>query len=488
MAISKILYMKDSGPSFHGKSLKNAIDYITDGEKTQGGRLVQGMNCLPDTAFKQMKETKKKFGKLDKRQGYHLILSFKEGEVDADTAMEITEKFVKSYLGENYEAVYAVHDNTDLIHSHIVFNSVSFQTGRKYRYEKGDWAKDIQPLMNKLCREYGLSELEFEDGKVQDFYELQEWKVKSDGRSVWSDMIKRDIDAGILQASSFESFLDLLAGKGYEIKNAPSGSSGKYLAIRPPGMNRYRRCKSLGERYSEEAIRERIGKETLSGYQSQKEKEEPRIVYCKVKRYRKTRLSGLQKRYFAKLYRTGQLKKKPYSQVWKYREDIKKMHLLQKQYLFLAHHDINSLAELTVTAQELDNEKRLISKEKSRIYRARSKYESLFAVTDQMKELLECENSFRQGDSFFQQEHEQWMGLSEQLKAEGYSYDEVEELRQYYHQKYAQVSRKEKAVYKELKAAESILKEYAVEGDVRELEKEKEKKVEKRKVEKRLER
>lgn len=111
MAISKILYMKDCGGHFHGKHLKQALDYVMNPEKTQNGRLIGGMNCQPETAFKQMMDTKKEFGKVDKRQGYHLILSFKEGEVSPDTAYEITQKFVKEYLGSLYEAVYCIHDN-----------------------------------------------------------------------------------------------------------------------------------------------------------------------------------------------------------------------------------------------------------------------------------------------------------------------------------------------------------------------------------------
>ena len=75
-----------------------------------------------DMAFEQMMDTKKQFGKTDKRQGYHIILSFKEDEVDPDRAFEITQKFVAEYLGDAYEAVFVVHDNTDHVHSHIVFN------------------------------------------------------------------------------------------------------------------------------------------------------------------------------------------------------------------------------------------------------------------------------------------------------------------------------------------------------------------------------
>ena len=67
MATSKILYMKDCGTSFHGKHLKTALEYITAAEKTQDKRLVAGVNCQPELAFEQMRETKRRFGKTDKR-------------------------------------------------------------------------------------------------------------------------------------------------------------------------------------------------------------------------------------------------------------------------------------------------------------------------------------------------------------------------------------------------------------------------------------
>ena len=144
--------MKDCGGHFHGKHLKRSLDYVMNPEKTQDGRLVGAINCQVDSAFEQMKATKRKFGKVDKRQGYHIILSFKEDEVNPDTAFEITRRFVEEYLGKSYEAVYVVHDNTAHVHSHIVFNSVSFVDGKKYRYEKGDWAKYIQPIRISCVR------------------------------------------------------------------------------------------------------------------------------------------------------------------------------------------------------------------------------------------------------------------------------------------------------------------------------------------------
>ena len=251
--------MKDCGGHFHGKHLKRSLDYVMNPEKTQNGRLVGAINCQVDAAFEQMKETKRKFGKVDKRQGYHLILSFKENEVDPDTAFQITQRFVEEYLGESYEAVYVVHDNTDHVHSHIVFNSVSYVDGKKYRYEKGDWAKHIQPITNRLCEEYGLSIIDVDDGSRERQHEnYKDWSENRGDHSVWNDMIRRDLDACILQAKDYEEFISLLSEKGYTIKQ------GKYLAVKPPGMTRFRRCRTLGERYTEEAIRERIPVEDLS--------------------------------------------------------------------------------------------------------------------------------------------------------------------------------------------------------------------------------
>lgn len=452
MAISKILYMKDCGNHFHGKHLKQSLDYVMNPEKTQNGRLVGGMNCQLDAAFKQMMDTKKDFGKVDKRQGYHLIISFKEGEVSPDTAYEITGRFVKEYLGQQYEAVYCVHDNTDHVHSHIIFNSVSFVDGRKYRYEKGDWERDIQPITNRLCEEYGLSTIDIGGDKEEERDHYKEHNDYRDGRFVWSKMIARDLDACILQAGSFEEFVELLSEKGYEVKQ------GKHLAVKPPGMGRYRRCHTLGEDYTEERIRQRIDEEDLSFYQSNKVFQ-PEIVKCYVRRYKRAKLTGLQKRYYAKLYRVGKLKKRPYSQVWKYKDDIKKMEKLQQQYLFLVRHDVHSVEELALTVANLTDKRKEASSDKSRVYRARQRCKSLFDIAGQL-DMLECaEKCFQNGDNFFIEEHRQWMELTKKLSEEGYSYEEIKKLRAYYKEQIAYVSNREWASAKELNLAKAIWKD-----------------------------
>lgn len=463
MAISKILHMKDTGSGFHGKHLKSSLEYVMNPEKTQNSRLIGSINCQVDTAFEQMKETKRKFNKIDKRQGYHLVISFQEGEVDPDTAFEFAGKFVKEYLGKDYEAVYVVHDNTEHVHAHIIFNSVSFVDGKKFRYEKGDWARYIQPITNRLSKEYGLSVLDIEeeqrDGRRRQSNHYKEWNEIRDGKFVWSDMIKRDVDACILQAGDFNQFLELLTDKGYEIKQ------GKHLAVKPPGMNKFRRCHSLGTGYSEEEIIQRISVEDLEYYRQKQEAPATGIVYCKVRRYKRAKLSGLQKRYYAKLYRIGHLKKRPYSQVWKYKDDIRKMQKLQKQYLFLARHNVHSAEELVAVLDSIQTNKKETHKEKSRIYRDKQRFHELFAITDKMKSVSEAEQAYQQGDDFFTDEHEQWESYEKQISSLGYSYDEVMMLKARFRDQIEEVTEKEKAVAQELRIGQTIWNDIYEEPD-----------------------
>lgn len=131
---------------------------------------------------------------------------------------------------------YAVHDNTEHTHGHIIYNSVNYLTGKKFRYEKGDWARVIQPITNRLCEEYGLSTIDIEMEGLDKQKRYQDWNEFRDGKFIWRDMIRRDVDACIMQSDTFEEFLDMLKEKGYEIKQ------NKYLAIKPQGMSHFCRC------------------------------------------------------------------------------------------------------------------------------------------------------------------------------------------------------------------------------------------------------
>ncbi len=458
MAISKILYIGDCGSGYSGKHLKQALDYITAEHKTGEGKWTASLNCQEDNVYEQMRQTKIQFGKTDQRQGYHMIISFVEGEVDAETAFEVIGRFAKEYLGQDYEALYAVHDNTEHVHGHIIFNSVSFRTGKKYRYEKGDWAKKIQPITNRLCEEYGLSTIEISEDRTKPSEHYKEWNDFRDGKFVWADMIKRDIDACIMQAATYESFLRMLSEMGYEIKNAYR-SEGKHLAIKPMGLTRFKRCKSLGDNYTEERIRERIETENISSYRKLAKEKETKIVRCRVKRYKKAKMSGIQKKYFARLYRVGLLKKRPYSQVWKYRDDIRKMQKLQEEYLFLVRHEVQTVAGVAAVEANMTDKKKDTSREKSRMFKERARMKPLFDMALELRELQELENCYQRGEELFAKEHERYEELSMKLKREGYTVGQVENFRQHYKNEIARIRDREKAVAKEERIAGRILKD-----------------------------
>ena len=446
LAITKILYIGDCGKGNHGKHLKQSIEYVCKEAKTGGGRWVSAVNCQPGYAYQQMIGTKELFHKTDKRQGYHLIISFEEGEVTADQAFDIVGEFVRQYLGKEYEAVYVIHDNTAHIHGHIIFNSISFVTGKKYRYEKGDWAKYIQPITNALCSKYGLSTITIEDDQALAHDSYPEWREHKDGRFVWSDMICRDLDASIAQASSFEEFLRILTDKGYEVKQ------GKHLAVKPPGMERFRRCRYFGEDYSEERIKERVVSEDVKFYN--KRNNMAKIVRVNVPyRIRRAKLSGVQRRYFAKLYRLGKLKKRPYSQAWKYRDDIKKMHQLHDEYMLLSKYEIHAEAELEDICERLDSERKAVARERKALSKEKASYRGLFHKIDRLEMLSFAESAYADGDKFFEDEHREYERIAGEIRDAGHTVDELKAIMEEFREKSARISEDYKSVGRDYKIA-----------------------------------
>lgn len=287
MAITKLMCIgqvteENQNPSKH---LYNALRYIANPEKTQGGTLVGGQNCLPDwkTAYKQMLYTKEKWGKTDDRQGYHFVISFSPHEdVSPGLAFTVTQEFVRRFLGDNYECLYSVHDDKEHIHGHLVFNSVSRTTGLKYHYANGDWKRKIQPIVNDICREHGLSTLflnfegfKDEDGVVYDALftrgrnlSRKEWEErkrgKSAGKYAWANFAAADIDAVLPSCKSWEDVTAALRKIGWIVNDKRrDGSFLEHYSIKPP----FEECRSLrpdkkcGYGYSRKGILERIEKQ-----------------------------------------------------------------------------------------------------------------------------------------------------------------------------------------------------------------------------------
>ena len=430
--------------------LANAISYITDGEKTQDGALVGSHNCNADTALQEMLATKRKYGKMDKRQGYHFIISFKKQEVRPETAMEITQKFVERFLGDDFQCLYATHDNTEHVHSHILFNSVSWRTGKKYRYEKGDWAREIQPIVNELCKEYGLSIQDIEIGTEK---EPKKWDKTKQGIFKWNHQIRLDVEDSISFATSYENFLKVMELKGYEIKQ----ESGETF-LKPIGEKRFIRLTDISSYYTIEAIENQIEK-GIRHEISRSENRTPRIIRCR-KNYRKyIPPTPYQKAFLAKMYRTGQLKRKPYSQMWRYKEEAAKFEKLQSQYLYLCRHSIRSVEELKDRKEDISIRMDALSEKRHQIYKRRYPYKPALALLKIIEENETRASYYKEGSLFYAPYYEKWKKAAEALIQNGYTIGQITEIKESFQTELAAVTKAKRELKKEENLINGILSE-----------------------------
>ena len=140
----------------HSKAkLSVAIAYITKKEKTDQ-RLVTGLQCSPGSAVMEMETTKQLWRKTGGRQYDHYIQSFAPGEpVSPEIAHRIACQWA-AHQFPGYECVVATHVDREHVHSHVIVNSVSYETGRKL-HTSAHWLQEAKNHSDRLCQRNGLS-------------------------------------------------------------------------------------------------------------------------------------------------------------------------------------------------------------------------------------------------------------------------------------------------------------------------------------------
>ena len=333
MAITKIQCLNEAHTGNPAAHLKNALSYIQNPEKTEENVLVGSINCLPDTAFEQMMDTKVTFGKTNKRQGYHIIISFAPGEATEEQALDIVARFAQEYLKDKYEAVYAVHNDKKHMHGHIVFNSVSFETGMKHECKKGEWKHRMQPITNRLCKEYALSIVPAEYVKEPKNLSRKEWEREQCFRK----MILTDAEFCQSQAGSFDHFIFLMKRIGYQFEY------GKYLSVKVPGGKWYHELDKLDERFSEEKFRFYLDMPFTR----------PVFVVGNTVAIHKRGITDFQIKYYRRIYQARMVEQRRFDKHSAYlARELERMNQLQEQYLFLVNNNIKTVEGL-VTYQVL---------------------------------------------------------------------------------------------------------------------------------------
>ena len=369
MAITKILNIMESESRNPASHLKNALEYIQNPDKTEECVLEGSINCLPDTAFEQMEETKNIFHKTGKRQGYDVIISFSpEEKVTADQAMYVLEHFEKDVLGDDYEAVYAVHTDREHMHGHLIWNSVSMTTGKKYNSPKNNWKNHLQPITNKYCDELGLSIMPAEYSRNPKNISRDKWEKEMSMKEI----ILRDAKMCAYAAGNVEHFKYLMKRLGYVFKKDA------WMEVQAPGFRYYHKLAKLDEMFSEDMLRHYVDMPWMA---------KPYFYSSDIRGLHRAKLSPFQKKFYAKLYRLRVVEQKRFVVGGaKYAEDLKRFHQLQDEYLLLVNNDIKSIVELVDFISEKEDRIQQIEDRQKEIYRESSSRKRSIKNEEQYRE------------------------------------------------------------------------------------------------------
>lgn len=373
--------------------LSAALDYISRSDKNtlpDGGTVLEtALNCELSCALQDMRDTKRRWGKTGGVLGYHLIHAYAPGEVTPEQAHTIGVEFAQRLLGDRYEAVISTHLDRGHLHCHIVFNSVSFVDGTKYKNTFHDYFGDIRGISNETSMAHGLSVIDPSGSGKQ----YSEWQAEQNGRPTVRGLVRQDIDTAIGQSFTYRSFLEQLRRMGYQVKNGPNV---KHTAVKPPGGNRYIRLDSLGDGYTEADLQARLSAVRSGGTPAP---DAPqflaifKLLTCGrryrlrggISRHKPRKLHGFRALYFKYLYLLGKAPaRRPKNRTaFSMREEVRKFDRYQRQFAYLMKNRIETAAQLTMQHDAIQAE--------------------IDALTDRRRGLYNDKRAGRGGDSVTQE-------------------------------------------------------------------------------------
>ncbi len=239
MAVTKIHPIKST--------LRQALSYILEGNKTREGLLVSSFACSPETADLEFGFTLSHCMEKGNNLAFHLMQSFKPGETDAETAHKIGSELAMDLLKGEYEYVLSTHVDKGHIHNHLIFCAANFTDYRKFVSNRKIYYQ-IRKTSDKLCKEFGLSVVVPQSERGNSY---KEYLSRKEGAS-WKSRIGKSVEMAINGSLSYEEFTIKMNMLGMELRE------GRNLAFRIIGEDRYIKAATLGYKYREFRIKERI--------------------------------------------------------------------------------------------------------------------------------------------------------------------------------------------------------------------------------------
>ena len=392
MAITKILARKGR--------LDVGIRYVLNGDKTQEQILSARLNCDPGHECRQMLETKRAVGKEGGVQYYHLIQSFRPGELSPELALEIAQEFAEEHL-TGYQTVIGVHVDKEHIHAHILFNSVNADTGEKYHSNAQSYYRQIRATSDRLCREHGLPVLM--QGEPSKAVSYIEWLRRSRGQPTFRSMLEEDLHSAVADANDLGHFFLLMEHMGYEIRH------GNRLGFRLRGQERFIIPGRKNPLFTEDGIRAAI-QGNLAAIEAGRRPAVPlRPQYRPYQKY--PRYTGFLALYVHYLYLLGKIGKRQYPprmtpQLW---QEVMRFEQYREQFAFLRDNGITTRTDMAAFTARTEETLANLMKQRTVLNVRRKRRRALYTALADAEALAPVKELYEAGLSGMETEFAQYM-------------------------------------------------------------------------------
>ena len=369
------------------QALADIIAYAADEKKTEKQYFTTGINCDVENAREQFNITKLSFNKTGGIVCGHCMQSFDGYEVTPEEAHEIGVQMSKELWGDRFQVVVATHLNTNNVHNHIVFNSVSFVDGKRFHFCTEETMR-IRAVSDRICRERNLSVIEHPEGKRVP-YSL--YKMEKAGMPTRYNVARQALDEAISVSANMEEFKSELKKRGYLYQFNPRR---KYWTVTPPGWTKAIRTDRLGDQYTREMIQQRVFSNDI-GVRMQRMRNECRSSnhYDLKRRIDKIMgRSGLEKLYLRYCYELGYLPKYRQNPVRLHavlKEELLKCDLYSEEAKFLARYNIN-------TEEDLEKRMKSLTKQYSDVSARRDELRQKLRRKMPVEEEAQCREKVRE--------------------------------------------------------------------------------------------
>ena len=450
MAVTKILARRGG--------LAQAIAYVVNGDKTEEQVLTAAQGCSLGSACAEMQDAKIRWNKTDGVQLYHIIQSFRPGEITPGLALEIAQEFVREHL-PGYQAVIGIHTDRDHIHAHIVFNSVNQLTGEKYHSNARSYYQQIRGISDRLCREHGLSVIM--TGEPSKAVSYIEWLRQSKGQPTFRSMLEADLRTATQDANDLGHFFLLMEHMGYEIRH------GDRLGFRLRGQERFMYPGRRDPLFTEDGIRAAIQgnlTEIEAGHR-------PAVIQRpKYRPYRKhPKYTGFLALYVHYLYLLDKIGQRQYPprMTPHLRQEVMRFEQYQVQFAFLRENNIVTQADMDAVQSRTEESLAKLMKQRTILNVRKKRRQHLYTALADAEALAPSKALYEEGLTGMEAEFEKYMEAVKQLEKCGISAERLTEEKAEIYEQLASLNREIRAERRKLKLCQEIRQQIpAMEQDI----------------------